>query len=66
MMYKFEDATPEELEELRGFIDSQRELHYHVAADLEWWMTGEWKLNGDPLNFMSMEDMLSHFRSYLL
>jgi hypothetical protein len=64
-MYEFSDATAEELEKLRDFIDAQHELSFHVEADLEWWMTGHWKLQGgEPVEFTSMEDLLLHLRQY--
>lgn len=64
-MYKFEHATPEEIEQLCEFLDSQYELSAHVEADLEWWMTGHWKkISGGPPEFRSMEDMLSHLRIF--
>ena len=63
-MYKFEDATQEDLEKLRDWIDGHREISYHVEADVEWWMTGHWKLEGAPVEFHSMEDMLSHLDGF--
>lgn len=63
-MYKFKDATQADLERLRDWLDRHRELSYHVEADLEWWMTGHWKLEGEPVEFTDMEDMLSHLEIF--
>jgi len=61
--YKFENATREELEQLREFIDSNEELSPHVEADIEYWLTGHWSLNGSNIEFLSMGDMLAHLKS---
>lgn len=62
-MYKFADATEEDLRKLTEFLDTHTS-HHHVDADLHWWVTGEWTLNGTPDEWSDMDDMLIHFAHF--